>query len=50
MEPKDYVLQDMGEAEREMMQEVYQRVIAAVETLVCEGITEAMNQHNAPPE
>jgi peptidyl-tRNA hydrolase len=50
MDPKDYVLQDMDQAERELMQEVYERVTAAVETFVRAGIKEAMNLHNASPE
>jgi PTH1 family peptidyl-tRNA hydrolase len=50
MEPKDYVLQDMDQTECEKMQGVYERVVAAVETFISEGIKEAMNLHNASPE
>jgi PTH1 family peptidyl-tRNA hydrolase len=50
MEPKDYVLQDWSAAEREAMSEVYDRVVAAVETFIHEGIREAMNRYNAPPD
>jgi PTH1 family peptidyl-tRNA hydrolase len=49
MEPKAYVLQDFGVAEREVMEEVYQRAIAAIETLIQEGVKEAMNRFNARP-
>ena len=48
MAPKDYVLQDMGQAERERMDEVYERVVEAIETFVRQGVKEAMNLHNGP--
>jgi len=50
MEPKAYVLQDFDAPERERMEEVYERVVAAVETAIREGIKEAMNRFNARPE
>jgi PTH1 family peptidyl-tRNA hydrolase len=50
MEPKDYVLQDFTAAEREAMAEVYDRVVAAVETFIREGIREAMNRFNGSPD
>lgn len=50
MEPKDYVLQDFGLDERAAMQEVYERVVAAVEAFVRHGVREAMNQFNARPK
>jgi PTH1 family peptidyl-tRNA hydrolase len=50
MDPKDYVLQDMGEAEQERMREVYERVVAAIESFAGQGIKEAMNLHNGPSE
>ncbi len=50
MEPKDYVLQDFGDDERAAMQEVYDRVGEAVETFICHGIREAMNEFNARPK
>jgi PTH1 family peptidyl-tRNA hydrolase len=50
MEPKAYVLQDFDAAERKRMEEVYERVVAAVETAIREGIKEAMNRFNARPE
>lgn len=50
MEPKDYVLQDFGPSEREVMAEVYERVVGAVETFVQEGVREAMNRYNASPD
>ncbi len=49
MEPRDYVLQDFTAAEREVMEEVYGRVVEAVETFICHGISEAMNRFNARP-
>ena len=49
MEPKAYVLQDFDGAERETMDEVYGRVLAAVESVIREGIKEAMNRFNARP-
>jgi PTH1 family peptidyl-tRNA hydrolase len=50
MEPKDYVLQDFTAAERGAMAEVYDRVVAAVETFIREGIREAMNRFNGSPD
>jgi PTH1 family peptidyl-tRNA hydrolase len=50
MEPKDYVLQDFYPSEREVMTDVYERVIGAVETFVQEGVRETMNLYNAPPD
>ena len=49
MAPKAYVLQDWGEAERAEMEEVYDRVVSAVEAFIRQGIKEAMNQFNARP-
>ena len=50
MEPKAYVLQDFTAAELEVMEEVYQRAVAAVQALIQEGVKEAMNRFNARPE
>jgi PTH1 family peptidyl-tRNA hydrolase len=50
MEPKDYVLQDWAPSERETMVEIYGRVVGAVETFIQEGVREAMNRYNAPPD
>jgi PTH1 family peptidyl-tRNA hydrolase len=50
MAPKDYVLQDFSEQEHATMQEVYDRVVDAVEAFIELGIKEAMNQHNARPK
>ena len=50
MEPKDYVLQDFGDEEREFMQEVYQRAVEAVEAFIQVGVKEAMNRFNARPK
>ena len=50
MQPKDYVLQDFGEDEREVMQEVYGRVAEAVEAFILHGIKEAMNRFNMRPK
>jgi PTH1 family peptidyl-tRNA hydrolase len=49
MEPKAYVLQDFTAAELEVMEEVYQRAMVAVEALIQEGVKEAMNRFNARP-
>jgi PTH1 family peptidyl-tRNA hydrolase len=49
MDPKAYVLQDFDPAERETMEEVYGRVLAAVEAMIQEGIKETMNRFNARP-
>ena len=50
MQPKDYVLQDFGDDEREVMQEVYGRVAEAVEAFILHGIKEAMNRFNMRPK
>lgn len=50
MEPKSYVLQDFDAAERERIEEVYERVVAAVETFISDGIIETMNRFNARPQ
>ena len=50
MEPKDYVLQDFGDEEREAMQEVYQRAVDAIEAFVQVGVKEAMNRFNTRPK
>lgn len=49
MDPKDYVLQDFGEDERALMEQVYQRVVEAVEDFYQVGVKEAMNRHNKRP-
>jgi PTH1 family peptidyl-tRNA hydrolase len=49
MEPKAYVLQDFDGAERETMDEVYARALAAIEAFIREGAKEAMNRFNARP-
>ena len=49
MQPKAYVLQDFGDAEQKLMEEVYGRVVAAVEAWIVDGIVEAMNRFNARP-
>ena len=50
MEPKDYVLQDWSETEREAIKEVYERVVTAVEAFIRDGVKEAMNRFNARPK
>jgi len=49
MEPQAYVLQDFGDKERALMEEVYERVVAAVEMLIREGVGATMNAFNARP-
>ncbi|MBL7199059.1 MAG: aminoacyl-tRNA hydrolase [Anaerolineae bacterium] len=49
MEPKDYVLQDWGEEERQAMEEVCEWAIAAVETLIRLGVKETMDRFNQRP-
>ena len=50
MDPAAYVLQDLSPAEQERMEEVYERVVGAVDTFVREGVREAMNRFNARPQ
>lgn len=50
MEPKGYVLQDFSAAELQVMDEVCERVLAALEVFVEQGVKEAMNRFNARPE
>lgn len=49
MDPVDYVLGDLTPDEQAVMEEVYERVIAAVECWLTEGIVEAMNRYNLSP-
>ena len=49
MEPRAYVLQDWSAAQREEMEQAYDRAAVAVETFVENGIAEAMNCFNARP-
>jgi PTH1 family peptidyl-tRNA hydrolase len=46
-DPADYVLEDFGPAERRDLDLVVARAADAVETVVREGVTAAMNRHNA---
>ena len=50
MEPKSYVLQDWSPVEQEVMNEVYERVVATVDTVIEQGVAAAMNQFNARPQ
>jgi PTH1 family peptidyl-tRNA hydrolase len=50
MQPKDYVLQDFSDQEREMMDEVYARVVDAVEFFILKGAKETMNSFNIRPK
>jgi PTH1 family peptidyl-tRNA hydrolase len=52
-EPSDYVLSDFASDEIRVMEETYDRAIAAAESFVVEGIVAAMNTYNTtrePPE
>jgi peptidyl-tRNA hydrolase, PTH1 family len=46
MDPSTYVLQHFTTAEREVLNEVLDRAVAAVRTFVHEGLNTAMNQYN----
>ena len=50
MEPKSYVLQDWSPEEQEVMDEVYERVVATADTVIEYGIAAAMNRFNARPQ
>ncbi len=47
-EPQDYVLTDFTPAEVSIMDETFERAVAAVECFIAEGIGPAMNRFNAP--
>ena len=49
MEPKDYVLQDFGDQEYEIMAEVYARIVEAVESFIQRGVKQTMNRYNIRP-
>ena len=49
-EPTDYVLSDFSSEERVIMEAVYDRIAAAIQCFVTQGIEAAMNQFNSPPE
>jgi len=48
MDPVDYVLGDFTPEERPVIEEAYERAIAAVECWLREGIVAAMNKYNRP--
>ncbi|MFQ6057833.1 MAG: aminoacyl-tRNA hydrolase [Anaerolineae bacterium] len=48
-DPVDYVLSDFTSEERTVMEGVYERVVAAVECFLTEGIMAAMNSYNLGP-
>ena len=50
MEPRSYVLHDFGAMEKEVMEEVYERVVAALKAFIRFGMAEAMNRFNARPQ
>jgi PTH1 family peptidyl-tRNA hydrolase len=45
-EPSDFVLDPFEQGEREHLDEILSRAVAAVETLLVEGVEEAMNAFN----
>jgi PTH1 family peptidyl-tRNA hydrolase len=49
-EVEDYVLRDFGGPERELVEEAIRRAVDAVETVLHQGLREAMNRHNGPLE
>jgi PTH1 family peptidyl-tRNA hydrolase len=48
MDPADYVLQNFSAGQEELMTEVRERAVAAVECWLAEGIEAAMNAFNSP--
>jgi PTH1 family peptidyl-tRNA hydrolase len=46
MDPADYVLQDFSSQEEELVADVIQRAVAAIETWLHEGTEAAMDRHN----
>nr|MBC7245444.1 aminoacyl-tRNA hydrolase [Chloroflexota bacterium] len=49
-DPQDYVLSDFTPDESTLMEEAYERAIAAIELFISEGIVAAMNKFNASGE
>jgi len=49
-EPEDYVLSDFAPDELSVMEEAYERAVAAVESFIAAGIITAMNLFNFPSE
>jgi len=49
MDPVDYVLGDFTPEERIVIEEAYERAIAAVGCWLTEGIAAAMNRYNLSP-
>lgn len=49
MDPADYVLQDFSDAEWELVDEVLDRAVKAIETWLVEGIDVAMDTYNQRP-
>lgn len=50
MDPADYVLQNFSAEQEEVMAEVREQAVAAVEHWLAEGIESAMNEYNSPPK
>jgi PTH1 family peptidyl-tRNA hydrolase len=49
MDPAEYVLRPFGEEEQELLDEVLERAVAAIECWLAEGIVAAMDKFNRPP-
>jgi PTH1 family peptidyl-tRNA hydrolase len=49
MDPAEYVLRPFGEEEQELIDEVLERAVAAIECWLAEGIVAAMDKFNRPP-
>jgi PTH1 family peptidyl-tRNA hydrolase len=50
MDPADYVLQDFAPAERKELPFVIAQAADAVESILRDGVTSAMNRYNQKPE
>jgi PTH1 family peptidyl-tRNA hydrolase len=49
MDPAEYVLRPFGEEEQELLDEVLERAVAAIECWLVDGIVAAMDKFNRPP-
>ena len=49
MDPAAYVLQDFSAEEQELLEDLLDRAVVAIETWLAEGVEMAMSRHNSGP-
>jgi PTH1 family peptidyl-tRNA hydrolase len=49
MDPAAYVLRDFSEEEQELLEDLFDRAVVAIESWLAEGVEMAMSRHNSGP-